>query len=256
MVERDFGSYLANERKQAGHTLRKLASLCQRSPASLSRWENNQVTPSRGDVELLDKALKARGRLLTAWEMAMSDGLPSWMHDLGRLEEAAETIELISPHAVPGLLQSAGYLRLVMKEGLHPGTPEEIERLISLRSSRYDVLRSRNDPNIVAVFPMTALTCVSEEVRKEQAAHLLCLGEREQVTIHVIPEGAILLGVTSMLLMFHLRDGRKAASSDHVRGNIIYQDTDRYDRLHGLVKRSLGCALPPAQSRKALEELL
>ncbi len=255
-MEQEFGAILAHERNQAGHTLRKLASLVNCSASTLSRWENGHVTPMRDDVERVDEALDVNGRLVSAWEFATSGGLPPWMHDMGRLEEAAETIELISPHVVPGLLQSSRYLRLVMREGLHPGSPEEIERLVTLRSARYQYLVSKNDPDVVAVFPVTALTCVPDDVRKEQVAHLLSVSRREKVMVHLVPEGSILVGVTSMLLMFHLRDGGKAASADHVRGNVFYQETTGYDRLHGLVKRALGSALPTAQSREVLEKLL
>ncbi|WP_106582719.1 helix-turn-helix domain-containing protein [Murinocardiopsis flavida] len=256
MTGQEFGTQLAKERKQAGHTQRALASLIQGSASSLCRWENGQATPPRGDVEKIDKALESRGRLIRMWELATSGtSLPPWMRDIGRLEEAAETIELISPHVVPGLLQSPLYAHMVMREGLHPGSPTEIKRLVSVRCSRYDLLRSRGNPWVIAVFPKTALTCVPEPVRTEQVAHLLSLIGSSKVLIHLLPEGTLLVGVTSMLLMFHLRDGGKAASADHVWGNVLYEETSSYDQLDGLVKRSLGSALPPEQTRMALEEL-
>ncbi|WP_047869032.1 helix-turn-helix transcriptional regulator [Nocardiopsis sp. RV163] len=256
MVEQNFGQILAHERKQVGYTLRRLASLANCSASTLSRWENGHVSPARDDVEKVDKALGVNGRLVREWEFATAGGLPPWMRDMSRLEEAAETIELISPHVVPGLLQSPQYLRLVMREGLHPGSPKEIDRLIALRSARYQYLSSKNDPNVIAVFPTSALTCVPEDVRKEQVARLLSVSSSGKVMVHLIPEGSILVGVTSMLLMFHLRGGGKAASADHVRGNVFYEETTGYDRLHGLVKRALGSALPAAQSREVLEKLL
>src|SRR5699024_3704520 len=56
--------------------------------------------------------------------------------------------------------------------------------------------------------------------------------------------------------MFHLRDGGKAAASDHVDGVRNYEDRKRYARLEGLIKQALGSALPTKQSRKVMEELL
>ncbi|MFE6304097.1 helix-turn-helix domain-containing protein [Nocardiopsis sp. NPDC057823] len=254
MHEHDFGSYLAKERRNAGLTLRKLSSLSNLAASTLSRWENNHVSPVRADVEKVDKALEMNGRLVTIWEFATS-GFPSWMRDVSRLEEAAHMIELISPHLVPGLLQCEDYTREVFKEGLLPGTPEEIDRLVALRCGRYDRLRSANDPLITAVFPETALTFAPEPARSAQVRHLLELSRQGRVTIHLIPAGTLLLGVTSMLLMFHLQDGGKAAVSDHVDGATLYEDTRTYDRLHGLVKRALGSALPTKQSLEVLENL-
>ncbi len=255
MVQHDFGAYLAEERNNSGYTLRKLAALVNLSPSTISRWENNHVVPLRSEVEKVDKALELQGRLVSVWEFAKAEGLPQWMHSVSRLEEAAESVELVSPHLVPGLLQSPSYARAVFEDGLMGSGPNDIDRLVELRCSRYEQLRKLNDPRIVAVLPAAALTCVSEPVRKEQVERLLSVAEAGRVRIYLVPEGSILLGVTSMLLMFHLRDGGKAAVSDHVDGATLYEDTKAYDRFHGLVKQALGSALPATQSRKLLEEL-
>ncbi|WP_116248580.1 helix-turn-helix transcriptional regulator [Nocardiopsis sp. FIRDI 009] len=251
--EQTFGSYLLFERKQAGLTLRDLAKVSGLAASTLSRWENDKVAPSRADVIKVDRGLKADGRILAHWELATSIGFPPWMKNVSRLEEAAKLIELISPHLIPGLLQSPRYARAVLREGLHPGTPEEISRLVALRCGRYKHLRNRNNPRITAVFPLTALTCLPCSVRGEQVAHLLSLAGNEEVSIHLVPEETTLLGVVSMLIMFHLADGGKAAVSDHVDGATLYEDKRSYDRLHGLVKHALGSALPPTQSLKVLK---
>lgn len=255
MAEQDFGSYLANERKQAGHTLRKLSSLSSFAISTLSRWENNHAVPVRADVAKLDKALVLNGRLVTAWEFVTSGGFPAWMQDVERLEEAAESIELISPHLVPGIIQCPSYARLVFEESLMGHVSADLDRLVALRCGRYGQLRKFNDPRMTAVFPVTALTCIPEHIQREQSEHLLTLIDSGRVRVHIVPEGSILVGVTSMLLMFHLGDGGKAAVSDHVDGATLYENTTGYDRLHGLVKHALGSALPTKQSRMALEKL-
>src|SRR5699024_2117531 len=53
-----------------------------------------------------------------------------------------------------------------------------------------------------------------------------------------------------------LREGGKAAASDHVDGVRSYEDRKRDARPEGLVKQALGSALPTKQSRKVLEDLL
>ncbi|MFD3687737.1 helix-turn-helix domain-containing protein [Nocardiopsis sp. NPDC058631] len=253
--EQEFGTYLREEREQAGLTLRDLAKTSGLAASTLSRWENNKVTPSRADVTKADQGLKAKGRVVAHWEIATSIGFPPWMKNVNRLEEAAQLVELISPHLVPGLLQAPQYARAVFREGLHQGSSSDIDRLVALRCGRYELLRSQTDPRITTVFPVAALTCVPDAVRTEQVARLLALTESDQVNIHLIPEGAILMGVVSMLIMFHLRDGGLAAVSDHVDGATLYEDKRNYGRLHGLVKQALGSALPARQSRHVLEQL-
>ena len=87
-----------------------------------------------------------------------------------------------------------------------------------------------------------------------QVSHLLELSQDDRVMIHLGAKGHCGWGVSTV--DFHLRDGGKAAASDHVDGVRIYEDRKRYARLEGLVKQALGSALPTKQSRKVLEDLL
>lgn len=252
-----FPEQLAKARDLAGLTQRQLAARAGTSSASVCRWEGGAIRPKKDNVQLLDDATGSRGRLLRAWlDDREGGGIPAYMRDLGRLEEMAHTIELVSPHLVPGIFQSPAYARLVFSEGLM-GDPrsKSLNRLVALRCSRYDQLCRLNDPRITVVFPEAALTFIPESVRKEQARHLLEVIAGERVRVHVVPLGALLLGVTSMTLVFHMENGEIAVSSDHVDGNVIYEDPKCYIRLQGLVKQALGAALPAEQSRMVLEKL-
>ena len=256
MVEQNFGSYLTSERKRAGYTLRKLANKARSSASTLSRWENNHNVPARDDVAKLDKALDLRGVLVKRWEGFTSPStLLPWMQDAGKLEEAASLIEYVSPVLVPGLLQSPGYAQIVFQEGQPLSSPTGVQRLVSLRCGRYEQLRVRNEPAISAVFPVSALSCVPAAVRFEQVEHLLSLIENGRVSVHLVPEGSALIGITSPMLMVRLEEGGKAASADHLTGNVVYGESDDFDRLSELVKRAFAIALPTPQSRKMLEEL-
>lgn len=257
MVEQDFGTYLSSERKRAGHTLRRLAAKANTSSSTLSRWERGHFTPARDDIIKLDKALDLNGALMHRWEVLTSPtALLPWMQDAGKLEESASLIEYVSPVLVPGLLQSPAYASMVFREGQPLTPPSEIERLVAVRCARHQQLRVRNAPEISSVFPVTALTCVTEEVRREEAEHLCSLLDTGGLSIHLVPEGSVLVGITSPLLMVRLLSGGKAASADHLTGNVVYGETDNFDRLSELVKRAFAQALPSKQSRKVIEELL
>lgn len=256
MVQSPFPAQITKWRELRGLTQRQLAARIGTSSSSLCRWESGENTPKRDHVEKLDELLQASGRLLKVWETQTSgSSLPPWMQDLWRLKEEAVHIEFLSPVLVPGLLQSPGYARIVFEHGQPLAGPAEIADLVSMRCARYDRLRERNDPEIVAVFPHSALTCVPDEVRREQAAHLVSLGRRGRVRLHLVPEGSALIGITSPLLLCRLVDGSRAASSDHVSGNVLYDETIGFDRLAELVKRALGSALPLEQSMEVLERL-
>lgn len=251
-----FPTQLTKARELAGLTQRQLANRAGTSSASVSRWEAGGITPKRDNVQLLDDATGARGQLLKAWSDDREGlGLPAYMRDLGRLEELARLIELISPLLIPGLLQCESYARRVFEESLMGEVAGDLDRLVALRCGRLAQLRKTSNPRIVAVFPETALTFVPEAVRRDQVAHLLDVIDSGRVRVLLVPHGSLLLGVTSMLLVFHMMNGETAVSSDHVDGNVIYEESAGYTRLQGLVKQALSDALPAEQSRKVLEKL-
>jgi hypothetical protein len=154
---------------------------------------------------------------------------------------------------VSGILQSPLYAREVFREGQPLAGPDEWDRLAHMRSERFSQLP---DLHVTAVFPVFGLTCFPDEVRREQAAHLLNLIDTGRVTVLLVPEGSLLVGIISPLLMFRLKDGTTVASSDNATGNVIHEPTEGFERLAELVKRALTVALPAKQSRKILEEML
>src|SRR5690606_26545680 len=123
------------------------------------------------------------------------------------------------------------------------------------RSSRYEHLRQHRDPWVTAVFPVQALTAVPEQVRRAQSAHLAALVGAGRVSIHLVPEGTVLVGITSPILMVRLADGGRAGSSDHISGNVLLDDQVDWARLDELSKRAFGLALPADQSLTLLGDL-
>jgi len=251
-----FPPALRKSREVAGMTQRQLADRIGMSSSALCRWEKGESSPRRDHVELLEKALGVRGDLLRAWSSQTSGTtLPPWMQDAARLEEEATVIEYISPVLVPGMLQCQQYAELVFRYGQPLETPAEISRLAAARSSRYEHLRQHRDPWVTAVFPVQALTAVPEQVRRAQSAHLAALVGAGRVSIHLVPEGTVLVGITSPILMVRLADGGRAGSSDHISGNVLLDDQVDWARLDELSKRAFGLALPADQSLTLLGDL-
>lgn len=242
-------------RKGAGLTIRDLARELGVAVSTVSRWERGENVPKRDDVEKLDTALGARGKLLRVWAAeASGSSLPPWMQDTARLTGEAVGIEYFSPSLVPGVLQCPEYAEVVFRYGQPLESPDEVRRLAAARSGRYDQLRRGRDPKISAVFPLSALTWVPEGPRRAQAAHLCGIIDTGRVTVCLIPEGTLLVGIVSPLLMMRLADGGRAATSDHVGGNAPLGDAD-LDRLDALAKEAYALAMPSQQSREVLGDM-
>ncbi|MEV2279341.1 helix-turn-helix transcriptional regulator [Nocardiopsis sp. NPDC049922] len=252
MPEPPFPELLTQLREIQGLSQERLARLVSNSEASVSRWVNGRGLPKRNTAENLDKILKADGRLFAAWKLATSGNtLPEWARDIAAIEESALTVQSASPVLVPGYLQSTLYAQAVFRAWWPLASDEEIARLTKIRTGRLAQLPRLR---VTAVFPVSAVTGFAEEIRREQAVHLLDLAEEERVDIHLVPEGLILVGVTSPLLVFRLRSGELAVSSDHACGNVIHEAED-HDRLTSLITGALAVSLPERHSIEALKEL-
>ncbi|MDE3724951.1 helix-turn-helix transcriptional regulator [Nocardiopsis sp. N85] len=251
-----FAATLRSERKNAGFTLRKFATVSHFAVSTLSRWENGKTSPIRADVVRLDKALDVNGRLVAEWEAANSEGFPSWMRSPGAREERAVAIDTISVNLVPGLIQSPKYAHAVFR-AFHPRSASaEIERLAQLRVARYESLTRRNDPLVTAVFPMNALSHLPSEVKEDQIEYLLRHLERGRLIVYLIPKTTPILAVSSSAQVYHLPEGRSVAASDHVRGNVLLEKPGDTEAVESLVRDLIGLASPRSESVSLLEGTL
>lgn len=247
-----FSVALNRFRESAGLTQDQLASRAHASIASISRWSSGENLPKLPNAEKLDEALGAKGKLLAEWHVAATGhSIPLWARTLTTMETTGVSAESISPLLVSGYLQSPSYARAVFRAGQPLLGGDEVERLARIRCERLHQLPKLH---VTAVFPVSGITGFPEEVQQEQAAHLLEWCATGRVVVLLVPEGSVLVGITSPLLLFRLRDGSVAASSDHLTGNVVH-DTESHERLSALVKGALAAALPARESRRILEGL-
>jgi hypothetical protein len=247
-----FPEALTRLRKLAGLTQAHLARAANMSEAAVSRYALGRTLPERPYAERLDAALCARGELMKHWRRATtSQNWPEWARDMAGIEEAGRILHVAAPAFVPGYLQSPKYAELVFRAWWPLASDEEVDRLTKLRTERLSQLPRLR---VTAIFPVTALTGVPDEVRKEQVAHLLGLIDKGRVEVHLVPEGSLMLGLVSPLMVFRLHSGDAAVSSDHVSGSVIYEP-DQYDRLTSLITGALAVALPAGHSLEVLKEL-
>src|SRR6516165_5153030 len=149
-------------RDDAGYTIRA-------SGSKISRMELGRVSFKERDVEdLLDlygvdeeeaKSLIALAKQANSpgWWHKYGDVLPDWFQVYVGLEEAALLIRLYEVQFVPGLLQTADYARAVIKLGLPSASADEVERRISLRLARQELLTKPGGPRLWAIVDEAAL---------------------------------------------------------------------------------------------------
>jgi transcriptional regulator with XRE-family HTH domain len=252
MPPTSFSETLARYREMAGLTQLQLAARSKTAHSSVNRWEKGGSLPKRDNVERLDAALDAKGQLLAAWRRSTSGtGLPEWARDIDAIERGARQLSIVAPTLVPGILQCEDYARAVFRAGHPLATPEELAQLVALRCDRLDEL---TDLTVTAVFPATAVASMPERIRRAQATHLLKWAESGRVDVHLVPDGTALLVPTSPLMLFTLRSGDTAVTSDHAAG-VAMVEVDFHDRMTAFLTSALAASLPVTLSLDILRNL-
>ncbi|QOV34330.1 helix-turn-helix domain-containing protein [Streptomyces ferrugineus] len=123
------------------------------------------------------------------WWQRFHDVLPDWFSLYVSLEGAARLIRSYEPHFVPGLLQTEEYARAVLRAGTIGQTgPENIERHVSLRMARQELLERPDPPHLWVIMDETVLrrpVSGRPEVMRDQVDRLLEFAERDRVTLQI-----------------------------------------------------------------------
>lgn len=170
------------------------------SHSKLSRIESGERPPLPEDVASILTTLGVSGAdrdaILdlshdTGGSHWLSVGMPEQQFQLAALldfERTAEHIIDVSPLLIPGLLQTADYVRAIMIAAGRPA--HEVEMRAAVRLGRRDVLHRQNPATFTAYIGEAALRqrIVDEAAKVEQLQHILDMAELPHITVHVIPE--------------------------------------------------------------------
>ncbi len=195
------GSQLRMLREVKGITREEAGYAIRASGSKISRMELGRVSFKERDVTDLLKlygvdedetatlvALATQANS-PGWRHKYGDEQPDWLQVYVGLEEAASLIRLYEVQFVPGLLQTADYARAVVRLGQPGAAPEEIERRISLRMGRQELLTKPGGPRLWAIVDEAALRrpIGGKEVMRAQLEQLILATEEPQVTLQVMP---------------------------------------------------------------------
>jgi len=198
------GSQLRRLREAAGVTPDQAAWELRASRSKISRMEHGRVRFKDRDVAdlltlygITDEKLRAR-MLASAqdanapgWWSKYGDLLPDWFEEYLGLEGAASVVRTFELQFVHGLFQTESYARAVTLLGHKTAPAEEIDRRVSLRIKRQDIMASPEPPQVWSVMDESVLRrpVGGRAVMHAQLNHLQEMTCLPQVTIQVIPFG-------------------------------------------------------------------
>jgi transcriptional regulator with XRE-family HTH domain len=195
------GGQLHRLRESRGISAEKAAEAIRGSHSKISRMEHGRVgfkerdvgdlltlygvTDSEERAALLNLAREAN---TPGWWHAYSDILPNWLEPYVGLEAAASVIRTYEVQLVPGLLQTEGYARALIRQG-SAASEDEIARRGELRTSRQEILRRPDAPQVWAVVDEGALRrpVGTRDVTREQLQYLVEVAEHPAVTLQILP---------------------------------------------------------------------
>jgi Domain of unknown function (DUF5753)/Helix-turn-helix domain len=182
---------------QAGYEIRA-------SRSKISRMEHGRVGFKDRDVaDLLtlygvtDEQMRAR--MLASvrhanapgWWSKYGDLLPDWFEEYLGLEGAASVIRTFELQFVHGLFQTEAYARAVTLLGHKTAPADEIDRRVSLRLKRQDIITSPEPPQVWSVMDEAVVrrSVGGRAVMRAQMERLAEAANLPQVTIQVVPFG-------------------------------------------------------------------
>jgi DNA-binding XRE family transcriptional regulator len=183
--------------EQAGYEIRA-------SRSKISRMENGRVRVKERDVTdlltlygITDEAARAglvalvRQAGAPGWWSKYGDIMADWFEVYLGLETAASVIRSFELQFVHGLFQTEDYARAVTLLGHMAAPAEEIDRRVSLRLKRQDLLTGPEPPQVWSILDEGALRrpVGGAAVMRAQIERLIEVAALRHVTVQVVPFG-------------------------------------------------------------------
>jgi hypothetical protein len=216
---------------------------------------------------VVDEALRA-GLLALAsraneqgWWSQYGDILPDWFETYLGLEAAASLIRTFELQFVHGLFQTEGYARAVTLLG-HQAAPEaEIDRRVSLRMARQQLLTGPQPPRVWSVMDEAALRrpVGGRHVMRAQLQRLLEVAAMQQVTVQVVPfrrGGHAAAGGSFTVLRFGEPDLPDVVYIEQLTSALYLERRADVDHYMEIMNRLSAEALTPAGTTRLIREII
>lgn len=273
--QRVLAAALERHRDNAGLTRDDVARALEWSAMKPYRIETARTAVSPGDIRELALLYKlddaateqlvalARQAKRPGWWRGMAEALPSGFAVHLELESTARGIRTFAEQFVPGLWQTEGYARAVLGARSVTSAPEQIERQVTVRMRRQQVL-DRDDPpppEMWTVLDEAVIRRVvgGRDVMRAQLERLREISAGPWVTLQVLPFSAgAHMAAYGAFSLFDPSDPAfpVTASTDRPAGTLIEDDPSSIDQYTRIFDHLRATALNPAESRALISEAI
>jgi hypothetical protein len=268
------GGQLRRFREAADVTPERAAYVIRASRSKISRMENGRVGFKERDViDLLalygvgnDKTRAtmvslARQSNYSGWWSKYDDVTADWFEGYLGLEAAATVIRTFELQFVHGLFQTEAYARAVTLLGYSAAPTDEIDRRVSLRLKRQDLLTGPAPPQVWSVIDEGALRrpVGGRAVMRAQLEWLIEVAEPRHVTLQVVPfsmGGHAAAGGSFTILRFGESDVPDVVYVEQLTSALYLDRREDVDHYMETMNQLSIQALPPAESTRFLAEII
>ncbi len=274
VVRMMLGAQLRRFREAAAITPEQAGYEIRASRSKISRLEHGRVGCKLRDVEDLltlygvtDEQMRA-GLLSLAqqanaqgWWSRFGDILPDWFETYLGLEAAASLIRTFELQFVHGLFQTEDYARAVTVLGHRAAPASEVDRRVSLRMARQQLLTTAQPPRVWSVMDEAALRrpVGGRDVMRGQLARLIAAADLPQVTLQVVPfrrGGHAAAGGSFSVLRFGEPDLPDVVYIEQLTSALYLERRADVDHYMEIMNRLSAEALTPAKTTRLLNDIM
>jgi len=267
------GNQLRRLRETAGVTPDRAGYEIRASRSKISRMEKGRVGFKERDIaDLLtlygvtDDQVRA-GMLSLArqanalgWWSKYEDVLADWFEAYLGLEAAASVIRTFELQFVHGLFQTEAYARAVTRLGYRAAPTDEIDRRVSLRLKRQDLLTRQEPPQVWSVIDEGALRrpVGGRAVMRAQLNRLIEVAGLRHVTLQAVPFGRgghAAAGGSFTVLRFSEADLPDVVYIEQLTSALYLDKREDVDHYMEVMNQLSTQALTPAHSARFLAEI-
>jgi transcriptional regulator with XRE-family HTH domain len=264
------GLALRDARRALGWNQRQAAEAAGFSNASISRWETGEHSPRVDHLASLLTVLQVpaerrdeivalhRKRDEPHWVAVDASEQKQQITTLLELERTATEITVVSPLLIPGLLQTADYVRAIMERGGVPA--DEVTTRVVTRMGRRDAItRKKNPAHLTAVVGESALRqrIGGPAVMLEQLQALPVAAEMPNVDLRVLPDNCDWHpALEGAFVLVEFSDRTPVVQIENRRSAMFFSEPPDIEAYREAAETVLRVAMSPERSAGLIAEVI
>lgn len=254
-----YGAELRRFRTEADMPLAELARKVTASKSQLARIETAESMAARELSAEFDRLFGTDGHFARLYGLARRETHPVQYRAYMELEERAVAIDEYAGHTVPGLLQTEGYARALLR--CDPEASEEqVERLVEARVSRQERMHTSDAPYLWAILDESVIRrpIGGATIMREQLCALIPLVDTATMKIQVLPyshgEHALLGGMLALVQL--PGDDPDVAYEEGIDVSRLYEDPREVAKRRRKYDALKAYALSPRESATVIKRAM